>query len=340
MLRLFLFLCLGLTFGHSASAQSLSNISDPSHVKYKRFMGDAVEARNWQFAMSFPACSSCEPYVVFCSKPINGLGDLRGRSIRAYNEAAGFFTDASGKVAQHLAASELNIAMELGIIDCAGFGGKPRLETELTDDKPDTKLLSPERIRLALQATKSTQTDAVLGFQEGRRAQLIEDAGRGDAAAAEALARAYYDAKWKTKSDAERAAAGVMAYFMFQLMTAAELQDMLGDRLTVIDKTVFGPILDGNCKGIIPECRGLQVELKRDGLYSGAIDGIIGRKTSAALKSVIGRFANLSPPPASTPKAVAQTATTTPAAQTKPAAGTTGPGASGLAELPNTLDDF
>lgn len=68
---------------------------------------------------------SVVPYpeqVVFCNTEISGLGDLKGKKVRASGRTTGEFVNALGAEGVNLAFSEVPTALQRGVVDCAITG--------------------------------------------------------------------------------------------------------------------------------------------------------------------------------------------------------------------------
>lgn len=107
----------------ASAAYALDPETDPRLARYREFVDKAVPSTIQMNAAAFESCTDCEPFVIYCTRPIRAIGDLKGLTVRARHEAAKFFSTHTGKVAVLLPASEIGAALQYSIIDCIGFGG-------------------------------------------------------------------------------------------------------------------------------------------------------------------------------------------------------------------------
>ncbi|MCB1487393.1 MAG: hypothetical protein KDJ88_08040 [Bauldia sp.] len=131
--------------GSAVAAGDATPSSHPLLKPYSDWVNAHVSsefARNWRI---FPGGDDREPYLVYCKDELFAEDAIRGKSVRvrAGSQAEAFFSKITGKSAVYLPSSEINVALELDIIDCIGFGGEI-LDASATakDDGPkpvDTK---------------------------------------------------------------------------------------------------------------------------------------------------------------------------------------------------------
>ncbi len=108
-------------------AMAVNADEDPRLARYREIWAQVTPKNVDIHAAAFEGCAGCEPYLVYCTRAIRSLRDLKGLTVRARNEAGTFFERHTGKVSVLLPAGEIGPAMQYGIIDCVGFGGE-RLE--------------------------------------------------------------------------------------------------------------------------------------------------------------------------------------------------------------------
>jgi TRAP-type C4-dicarboxylate transport system substrate-binding protein len=62
------------------------------------------------------------PQILFCSKPISQLADIRGLKVRTYDQNLSKFIESVGGIPVPLAFGETHQALSLGVVDCAITG--------------------------------------------------------------------------------------------------------------------------------------------------------------------------------------------------------------------------
>jgi TRAP-type C4-dicarboxylate transport system substrate-binding protein len=62
------------------------------------------------------------PQVVFCNTPIGGLGDLKGKKVRVYDQSLAKFIEQIGGVPVSISFGETQQSLQRGVVDCAITG--------------------------------------------------------------------------------------------------------------------------------------------------------------------------------------------------------------------------
>ncbi|MBX3655818.1 MAG: TRAP transporter substrate-binding protein [Ramlibacter sp.] len=73
------------------------------------------------------------PQVMFCSKPITRLADIKGLKVRVYDQNLAKFIESIGGTPVPLPFTELHQSLSLGVVDCAITGPSPANSTNLPE---------------------------------------------------------------------------------------------------------------------------------------------------------------------------------------------------------------
>ncbi|ODN69082.1 TRAP transporter substrate-binding protein [Methylobrevis pamukkalensis] len=75
-----------------------------------------------KFGIKLLALGANPPQAIWCSDPVSGLADLKGRKIRVYNQALTDFVAGAGATAVNIPYGDTVPALQNGVIDCAITG--------------------------------------------------------------------------------------------------------------------------------------------------------------------------------------------------------------------------
>lgn len=70
------------------------------------------------FGAQIVAMNPWPPSMLFCTKPLKGLGDLKGRKIRIHSASLGDYVEGAGGTSVTLPLGEVLPALEKGVVDC------------------------------------------------------------------------------------------------------------------------------------------------------------------------------------------------------------------------------
>ncbi|GHB17808.1 TRAP transporter substrate-binding protein [Salinicola rhizosphaerae] len=98
--------------------------TDPKKAREvsEAFMPIAEKTMQSHYNAHVLAIAPNTPQVVFCNTPIEGLGDLQGKKVRASGRTTAEFLSAVGAQSTVMAFNEVPGALERGVIDCAVTG--------------------------------------------------------------------------------------------------------------------------------------------------------------------------------------------------------------------------
>jgi len=71
------------------------------------------------FGAKIAALYPWPPSLLFCTQPVNGLGDLKGRKIRIHSASLGDYVEGLGATSVTLPLGEVLPALQKGVVDCA-----------------------------------------------------------------------------------------------------------------------------------------------------------------------------------------------------------------------------
>lgn len=289
------------------------------------------------FWILFDAGQGNTPYVAYCKDYVGAKSEMQGRVVAARNNsrALSFFTSITSRQAQLLPPDMLDMALENDIIDCVGFGGDPA--PGAATGQASAAIYDEGEIRRVAQSLGAPLDDDTFYQRPGVMDWYLYRVSNGDVLETQQLLRSF-------RIEGQRRNQPVFDHFAGFL--AVRAYERVADP-TILAQAGEGRAARGECRDMVEFCKGIQMELRRMGLYTGAIDGIIGSGTQAAIRRIAATRPAANPadlidmndmigPPGGT--APAATPTPTPAPTPAPAASDT----SGADDLlgAGSLDDF
>lgn len=243
---------------------------------YDDFVRQSIEPGNVRYWQIFDAGPGREPLIAYCQKDLTAKGAMTGKRVRVRpgSSAGELFPQITGEVGQLLGSAELNTALQLGILDCLGFGGEPVASTASSEPS----VFDAETVDSVARTLGAVATDEIFAWDRGNLEWAIYRATNGDLNEIYNLYAAFRNHGAYKNSPQFTLMAG---YWAVRAIEFAPRVDDLQYRELV-------EAAAGNCEEHVELCKGIQIELRRIGQYSGAIDGIIGRGTSRAIEAITG----------------------------------------------------
>ncbi|MAM61431.1 hypothetical protein [Maritimibacter sp. UBA3975] len=226
----------------------------------------------------FGAGKGNTPFVAYCADYVGARSDLQGLVVaaRPNSRALSFFTSVTSRQAQVLPSDMLDTAIETDIIDCVGFGGDPAPGS--SSSQAGAALYDLEEIRQVAARLGVPLDDDTFHTRPGVTGWYLYRVVNGDVLQTQQFLRSVRIESQRRNQPAFDHFAGFLAVRAFERVADP----------TVLAQAGEGRAARGECQEdyMIEFCKGIQMELKRMGVYTGAIDGIIGGGTQAAIRRI------------------------------------------------------
>ena len=118
------------------------NYSDPLTAIFAAAdfsMHNAVQLKEWaDNGIVYLGAYATPPYILFCSKPVRTLEDIKGKRIRTAGSSVSKWVEEVGGIPVNVPSSEMYTGLERGTLDCASNAANDLIDRSLWEVAPYT----------------------------------------------------------------------------------------------------------------------------------------------------------------------------------------------------------